>query len=50
MSNTIKTTIDYPPKLALDKISYVVIFKIGPNYEKIDNFGQVALLFDINLK
>ena len=50
MSNTIKTAIDYPPKLALDKISYVIFFQIGKNYEKIDNFGQVVLLFEINLK
>ena len=50
MSNTIKTAIDYPPKLALDKISHVIFFQIGKNYEKIDNFGQVVLLFEINLK
>ena len=49
VSNTIKTTISYPSKLALDKISYEIFFKIGPNYEKVDNFGQVALLFDMNL-
>ena len=28
MSNTIKTAIDYPPKLALDKISYVMFYKL----------------------
>ena len=50
MFSTIKTAIDYPPKLALDKISYVIFFQIGKNYEKIDNFGQVVLLFEINLK
>ena len=34
VSNTIRTTIDYPPKLSLDKISYVIFFKIGTNYIK----------------
>ena len=49
MSNTIKTAIDYPPKLALDKISYIIFFLIGKIKKKY-NFGQVVLLFDINLK
>ena len=50
VSNTIKTAIDYPPKMVSDEVSCVSFFKFGTNYEKIDNFGQVKLLFDINLK
>ena len=29
VSNTIKTAISYPPKLALDKISYVNVCKLA---------------------
>ena len=51
VSNIIKTAINYPPKLALDKISCVIFFLIWNKYkENIDNFGQVVLLFDINFK
>ena len=49
VSDTIKTAIGYPPKLALDKISHV-FFLIRNKLIKNDNFGQVVLLFDINLK
>ena len=50
VSNTTKTAISYPPKLALDKISSVYIFLNWHKLQKIDNFGKVVLLFDINLK
>ena len=39
MSNTIKTAIDYPPKLALGQFSYVNCFKLAQITKKIDNFG-----------
>ena len=31
VSNTIKTVINYPPKLASDKICYVIFFKLEKN-------------------
>ena len=34
VSNTNKTAIGYPLKLALDKISYDFFFLIGTNYER----------------
>ena len=49
VSNTIITVIVYPPKLALENISYVNFFNLA-QIKKNDNFGQVALLFDINFK
>ena len=49
VSNTITTVIFYPPKSALDKISYVN-FLIWHKLQKNDNFEQVVLLFDLNLK
>ena len=48
--NIIKTASDYPPKLALDKVSYVNFLKLAQITKKNDNFGQVVLLFDIKLK
>ena len=42
VSNTIKTAIDYLPKLALDKIRYVIFFKIGTNYEKLIFLGRLC--------
>ena len=49
VTNTFKTAISYPPKLALVKISYVNFCKLA-NYKRIDNFEQVVPPFDINLK
>ena len=39
VSNTIKTAIDYPPKLTLGQFSYVNCFKLAQITKKIDNFG-----------
>ena len=53
MSDIIKTAIEYPPKLASDKVSYVNFFKsaqITKKQKKKDNLGHVVLLFDIKLK
>ena len=51
MSDIIKTAIEYPPKLASDKVSYVNFFKSAQiTKKKKDNLGHVVLLFDIKLK
>ena len=50
MSDIIKTAIEYPPKLASDKVSYVNFFKSAQITKKKDNLGHVVLLFDIKLK
>ena len=52
MSDIIKTAIEYPPKLASDKVSYVNFFKSAQitKKKKKDNLGHVVLLFDIKLK
>ena len=41
VSNTINTAISYPPKLALDKISYVNIFKLAQITKKFITFCRL---------
>ena len=42
MSNTIKTAIDYPSKLALDKICYVIFFKLEKIKKKLIISGRLC--------
>ena len=42
MSNTIKTAIGYPPKLALDKVSYVIFYKLAQITKKLIILGRLC--------
>ena len=47
---TIKTTIDYSPESACNKIGYINFCKLTQITKKNDNFGQVVPPFDMKLK
>ena len=43
MCNTIKTAIDYPPKLALEKVSYINFLKLTQITKKTIISGYTSL-------
>ena len=49
VSNTIKIAIDYPPKLALDKVSYLKFFKLAQIPKKLIILGRLCFSLTQNL-
>ena len=43
VSNIIKTAINYPPKLAMDKVSYVNFFKLAQITKNMIILGRLCL-------